>query len=379
MTRFSNMMVRMSASWLAIILIAACVDDINFKVPPPQSQTVIEGMISDSPGPYTVKISTALHLDSDTTYHRPVQHAKIKLLDDQGHVEEFTETKPGTYITGGNIRGQVGHSYHIRLEMPDGNIFESEPDTIQPVGSIDSIRHKFETKTVEKNFGLVQADVFNIYVDSHAAGQDDPGEHFVRWRYTGTYKVQTNPELHAILLQGSTWLKDPLICSGYVVEPGFGGGILVQKEECTCCTCWVKQFESKPQLSDVQLVNDNEFRNIKVAEVPVNQATFFDKFFVNVEQMSLTRKTFDFFRMIRAQKEGASSLFQPPSGEIRGNIKPVNSNAAVIGIFWATSISSKSIFIQKSDVPYNIAPIYFVPIACYDYYPHASINKPDLW
>ena len=362
--------------WLmAFLVMSACVERIDFDVPPAEHLTMVEGMISDNPGPYTVKLSTAINLDADSLFRPPVRNAKIKLYDDEGKIEDFVEVSPGEYVTGGLIQGQVGHTYHIRIETSDGVTFESEPERINPGGEVEDIRYEFEARTIEESYGELPADVFNIYVDAYA-GQGD--ENYVRWRFNGTYKVLTFPELHTIYLQGFE-LKDPLPCSGYIVTPAPGGGKLEQVAECSCCTCWAKHFESEPQLSDVQFVSGNQFRNIKVAEVPINQATFYDKYRVEVEQMSLSRKSYEFFKLVRAQKVGASSIFQPPSGEIIGNVHAINSTEAVVGIFWATSVRSKSIFIARSEVPYLLPPIYFATEDCTRYYANSSTDKPAFW
>jgi hypothetical protein len=160
--------------------------------------------------------------------------------------------------------------------------------------------------------------------------------------------------------------------------PDFSGGLLKQIGDCTCCVCWAKQFETIPQLSDAQFVNSNQFKNVKVGHVSVNRITFFDKYLLEVEQMSLTRKSYEFFKLVRSQKEGASNLFQPPSGEIKGNIKAINSNEPIVGIFWATSIKKKSIFINTSDVPYPVPAPHLDTFPC-THYPNSSTTKPDLW
>jgi hypothetical protein len=361
--------------WLtAFLLLSACVDRIYFDIPPAQSLTVVEGYISDQPGPYTVNVSKGLNLDADTSVRSPLEHAHIELFDDEGNSESFTETAPGVYRTGGVIQGQLGHSYHIRMETSGGKIFESDPDSIRPVGAVEQIRYEFEVRTVETTYGEVRADVFKIFVDAQAS---TGAENYVRWRYKGTYKVLTFPQFHEIFSQVSAY-RDPLPCSGYIITPALGGGKLEKVDSCTCCICYANQFEVLPQLSDAQLVSGNEFKNIKVGEVPINPATFFEQFLVEVEQMSLTRTSFDFFRLIRTQKEGASSLFQPPSGEIRGNVRAVNSGEAVVGLFWATSISKKSLFIPRSAVPYNLTAIDSVAEAC-TWYPNSSTDKPALW
>ena len=372
---FSTLKGTLNLRWiLAFILLNACVDPIYFNAPPAQFLTVVEGFISDSPGPYTVKISKGLSLNADSSSRNPVQKAKIKLYDDEGNAEDFTETSPGVYMTGGIIRGQLGHSYHIQLETPEGKIFESDPDRINPVGEVEKIKYEFEARTVQQNFGEVQADVFNIYVDGKAGAGD---EDYARWRFTGTYKVVTFPELHQILAQEFIY-SDPLPCSGVVVEPAPGGGKLVREADCTCCTCWINQFESVPQVSDGQFISDNQFRNVKVGEVPITSTTFQDRYLVEVEQMSLSKESFEFFWLIRAQKEGATSLFQPPSGQIKGNMRPINSAESVVGIFWATSTKRKSVFILRSDVPYLLTPPDFVADAC-THIANSSTRKPDLW
>lgn len=365
--------------WLiTFLMMSACVERIEFDVPEAQLLTVVEGMISDQPGPYLVSLSRGLRLDADSTYRAPIENATIQLFDDEGNVENLFETKPGTYSTGGLIQGQVGHSYHIQIETPEGLVFESEPERINQVGEVENIRFEFEPRTIVESFGEVRADVFNIFVDAKA-GSD--AETYVRWKYTGTYKVITYPELHFTHTPPYTPYKDPWPCSGYVLVggPEGSGGILERRGDCTCCTCWVKDLEAVPQLSDVQLVSDNQFKNIKVGEVPINNATFHEKYQVEVEQLSLSRTAFEFFKLVRAQKEGASSIFQPPSGEIKGNIKAVNSNESVVGLFWATSSKKKELYIYPTDVPYLLTPIDFLTLPCYQFYQNASSTKPDNW
>ena len=361
---------------LLFVFLDGCVDRIVFPVAPAQLQTVIDGMISDQPGPYTVKISQAIDLNADSIIRVPVPHANVKLHDDEGNVENYAETAPGDYATGGLIRGKVGHSYYVTVETDDGVTFQSEPDLMKPVGEIDEIKFEFEARTKEEPYGIVQRDIFKVLIDARSVADD---ENYVRWRFKGTYKVFSYPELHFVWNSGFK-LKDPYPCSGFIVGggPTFSGGILTQVGPCTCCTCWGQQFESQPQLSDGQLVVNNQFKNIQVGEVPINTATFYDKYLVEVEQMSMSKKAFEFFKLIRSQKEGVSSLFQPPSGEIKGNFKAVNSTAPVIGLFWATSIKSKSIYIRRSDVPYGVPPIPEIRYPC-TWYPNAVNVKPSNW
>jgi hypothetical protein len=370
-------------SWLVVLtLTLACVERIEFDIPPARLQIVVEGNITSDPGPYTVKVSEGISLDANSPESTPIEGLKIDLYDSEGAFEAFTETAPGTYQTGGFIQGEVGHSYYIRIETTDGKIYESVPDTIEPVGEVLDITYEYEARTVEGLLDDLPADVFNVYADGNAGPKD---QNLFRLRYTGTYEVLTYPELNLTTPRTYTPYKTPYPCSGYIVvgynEDGSlaGGGRLKKVDECTCCVCWAKQYEPAPQLADNQLLLDNEYRNIKVGEVPINNATFYKKYLIELEQMSMTRASFEYFKLIKLQKENASSLFQSTFGEIIGNIKGVNTEEPIIGLFWATSIAKKTIFIDRTEVPYLLTPIEVKPFRCYDSYPNASTIKPEAW
>jgi hypothetical protein len=380
MSRVKSSIWRGRLKWLIVLFIGvyACIEPIDFEVPPPQSQIVVEGLIHDNPGPYTLLISRGFGLDEESPIRIPVEGANVTLFDDENNTEDFVESSPGEYRTSGIMQGQVGHAYYIRIETAEGQIIESEPDLINPVGEIKEIKFEYEQRTVEKSYGEIRADVFNIFIDAHAGAGND---NHVRWRFKGSYEVITWPSLHYTHTPPYTPYKDPFPCSGYILVPGppGSGGLLEKVGECDCCICWVTQFEYAPQLSDAQFIEDNQFRNIKVGEVPINNAAFHLKYLIQVEQMSLTRKAFEFFKLVREQKEGASSLFQSPPGEIIGNMKALNSEQPVIGIFWATSISEKTLYLHPSDVPYPLTPIDFITLPCQDFYNNSSTTKPDNW
>ena len=361
---------------LLVVLVAACVDPIQFNASSPSFLLVIEGRIDDGPGPYELQLSRSIPVDADSIYRLPVQNAKVVLFDDTGLSDQFVEIAPGSYKTTGAIRAQSGRSYFVKIETADGKLFESEPDPLLPVGEIEEIRYEFEERTSVRPFGEVRADVFNIFIDASAGVNG-----FVRWRFTGYYEVETYPSLHLTENPPYTPYKNPWPCSGYklVGGPIGSGGLLERFGDCSCCSCWARQDEDVIQLSDSDLVTNGRFRNIKVGEVPINNATFFKKYLVLVEQMSLSPSTFRTLQLIRTQKTGAASLFQPPSGEIRGNVRAVNNTDPVVGIVWSTSISRKKIFIQPDDLPYKITPIDFITLPCQNFYENASNQPPVDW
>ncbi|HMJ67850.1 MAG TPA: DUF4249 domain-containing protein [Cyclobacteriaceae bacterium] len=364
--------------WILIfIVVTACVDPIMVDAPGAAEILVVDGSITDAPGPYWVKISRGVSLEADSAVHTRVRNAIVKLYDDTGAVENFVEPRPGEYRTDGAIRGTIGRTYHITAQLPDGTILESEPEKIYPRGQITSIRHQFDARSDTRAYGVFAADAFNIFVDGDAPTANGE-EAYVRWRMTGTYKVMTHPELHETLAL-EFYYKTPYPCSGYNVAPALHGGILEKVTECTCCTCWVKQFDAKPQLSDTELVSNGQFRNVKVGEVPISGATFYDKYKIDVEQMTISRSAFEFFKLIRLQKDAPSNLFQPPPGRLTGNIRSSKEEQVVVGLFWATSVTRTSTYLLKSDVPYIVPPIKKITEPCNTSFAKSTTTKPADW
>ena len=362
-----------------LILLIGCIEPVEFDVPPPSELIIVEGSITNEDQAYQVILTRALSIGADSLDRPPVENAQVRLYDDQQNVEEFQYLGSGIYQTTGAIQGEIGRSYFIRIELEDGTIIESEPDEMKPVGTIEDIRYELEERVVEENFTDVRKDVFNVFIDSDVGSGNG---NFVRWRFTGTYRIETNPEQRELILP---WSDLPLIaprpCSGYVPgpHPSGSGTIIIQVQPCTCCECWVIENEVAPQLSDDQLVADGQFNNVKVGEVPITSITLFDKYQVFVEQMSMTQRAFEFFKLIRIQKTEASNIFQPPSGELIGNVKAINSDTRVVGMFWSSAVTTQKVYITKDDVPYNLVPFNTIEDSCLREFLNATTTKPEEW
>lgn len=356
---------------LSLLIMMACVDRIDFDAGPGgASQIVIDGFISDEPGPYTVRLTRSQNIDDNLRVAPPFSANRVIVSDNLGNVEELEEGEFGVYQTKPNgIRGMVGRTYTLRIENRDGTVYESSPELLRPVGKVDSIYYEFESVVPESG---PTRHGFKIFIDAQSEGGT---ESFMRWKFTGTFRIETNPELHDVPC-GESRCPDPRPCSGYVIT-NVG---LTRVADCLCCVCWVNEIESRPLVSDNQFVSGGKFRKVQVGFVEVNEFTFFDRYQVEVEQMSLSRAAFDFWRAVQAQQEGTSSLFQPPFGKAKTNIFPVNGGPEVQGIFYASSVNRKSRFITRDEVPVEIPDLSVViSESCNLVFDFASTTKPLDW
>ena len=139
-------------SALLILIASACVDRINFDIVVTEAfPIVVEGYISDQPGPYKIQISKAYDIESKYSIKTPINVSRVIISDSQGDLEELSQVNDGEYQTRQDgIRGVVGGAYLLRVELRDGRIYESIPDTLLASGKLDSLYFDFkEEKNLE--------------------------------------------------------------------------------------------------------------------------------------------------------------------------------------------------------------------------------------
>lgn len=364
-------------------MLHSCIDPLDVTFKGRGEELMVEGLITDEPGPYTIRLSNRLSYLGYYDGLVKITKAKIVLFSDKGESETLTETLPGVYqtsVTG--IRGTVGHQYWITIETSDGKVFESIPDRMNPVGSIDSLYYEFviiTNRNGSKRYG------YKVFVDT----QGPKGENkYIRWRFSGVYSVTTFPELWKKKPEGSPICSEPFPrdCSGYIRSLGVDGKIKIIKiANCTCCQCWARQDEEKPKVSDGKFALEGKYFKVQVGFIPVNYYTFQDKYQVTVAQMSLSKEAYDFWYRIQAGKEGATSLFQPSYFKIKSNLE---GSPNVIGLFYASSVQKKKVFIRKEENnAYLLAEIPIdcsgragpAPESCLAMFPGSTNVKPDDW
>ncbi|MEK6782993.1 MAG: DUF4249 family protein [Bacteroidota bacterium] len=368
------MTIRFLFSIVLIILCAACVDRITFDVgSSPSFAIVIDGSISDQPGPYKILVTKAFDIESKLSIKTPISVKRILMSDNLGNNEVLSEVTQGEYQTSPNgIRGTIGRAYKIQIELLDGRIYESVPDTLYPSGSVDSLYHTFkEEKTTEgaTNYG------FDVFFNSSAGDQNS---YYFLWQFVGTFQVETHPELYTEPC-GEGRCPKPLPCSSYVL----GSNGFEYVKVCECCACWSNLFNDEVIVSDNQLVNNGRFTAVKASYVPINRWTFGFKVYAQVNQMSLSRQSFSFWKAVKSQKSATTSLFQPVTGKIPSNFIQTNGPSGPIeGIFFATSIYNKGIFITQRDIPNpSIIPISDLTFNdnCINLFPNSTTEKPPFW
>lgn len=365
-----------STLYLIVLLFytGACVDRITFDVGSPSTfPVVIDGHISDEPGPYTIRVSKAFDIESKLSIKTPISVRKLSIHDDQGLSEVLSKVTEGEYQTSSNgIRGAVGRSYTLEVELLDGRVYKSIPDKLLPTGKVESVNFQYKSETGDD---FVTRYGFDITFNATAGNLES---YYFLWKFVGTFQYETNPELFTVNC-GESRCPRPLPCSAYVL----GSDGLQMVKPCECCTCWTDILNTEPIVSDNQVVKDGKFQNVYATYLPITQWTFMHKVHAEVRQMSLSPRAFAFWKAIKDQKTANESLFQPVAGKIPTNFYQVGGNAGPVeGLFYATSISRNSVYITRDDVPdQRVIPLVERPYpnSCESLFPNSSTVKPSFW
>jgi hypothetical protein len=110
----------------------SCQKVINVKIKSAVQQYVIEGEITDGPGPYMVKISRTRDFTENNNFDQ-VSGARVTVRDiEAGTTDTLRETTSGTYHTS-KVKGIPGHNYVLGV-LVNGQAFTAS--SVMPVQAI---------------------------------------------------------------------------------------------------------------------------------------------------------------------------------------------------------------------------------------------------
>lgn len=356
------------------LLMGACLDRLDVSIINAEPQVVVDGMISNEPGPYVVNLSWSLNPDDSLESAAPVERAIVVISDDVGNAETLTENPVGSYKTR-ELQGVLGRKYKLSITTEDGVVYESTPAVLQPAGEITELYFEYKENVLNPSDPLLPQNALAIYVD----GVGKVGNpNLFRWRWSGIFHITTYPWLRTTYInvnEKKVKIPFPEPCSGYIYD----GGELTRVSDCTCCDCWITQKGSRVSLTN-NAVSDLEFKRVQLHMIPIDKWFFDDKYYFEVEQISIQSEVYNFWKMISIQQESTGNIFQPNAGYVRGNMRCISdTNKKVHGIFSVSAITKKSFFIKRSDIPKPIPFHSFEVTDCADYFKNSAYQKPTFW
>ncbi len=361
---------------LLILLMDACIDPLTLKLPATDSHLVVDGFLSDDIGPYQIKLYRSSNLDDNLNKSTPETGAHVVIVDDLGTEFLLKENSSGVYETASNVKGELGRSYSLKITTKNGKGYYTTPQKLNSAGAIDSVYVQYQDNVLSGDGQAEARDVFNVNIDAHGVANES---NLFRWRWTGIYETVSYPERHKTLIPMSRppqYTPTPEPCSGYIAT----NGTLQRVGECICCSCWSTEQSTTAHVSDNRFVTDVTYSKVTIAKVPITNTRFYKKYYIEIEQLSISEEVHNFWKLLQAQQEANGSLFQPSSVKVIGNIKcSSDPDEQVFGVFAVSSSTKRHIYIGRDQVPYQLQSLDTIERDCRTSYPYSSNVRPSFW
>ena len=309
--------------WLA----ASCVTEFqpdSVSIPP---SLIVEGMITNQPGPYTVKLTRTTDY-SYKSLNLLETGATVIISDNAGNQETLKETSTGgTYQTSANgIQGVAGRVYKVRIKTRNGEQYESESEVLKAAPAMTRIYYEYRYDAQASTNG--KANGWDIYVDTK--DPETPGD-FYRWEWAH-YEFATS--CSSVYVNGQT------------ARMGF-----------PCCSnCWDITrcyINCINIMSDVN-INGNSISRQLIERVPYDAST---RYYVEIKQQLLSAGIYKFFKAARQQVQNAGGLFDSAPASIGGNIHATsNSSLKAYGYFGAVGESVGYLLVDRSNATGSPVP-----------------------
>jgi len=205
-----NKLFRSLTPVLLLAAFSACKKVIHVNINSTASQYVVEGNITDQPGPYVVTISKSINFDQDNVW--PTVSGAIVVVTDvtANQVDTLAERTQGSYSTN-KIIGAPGHTYNLYVNVAN-HVFTAS-STMPAIVTFDSLYAQ------ANQFRADRKQLVPIYKDPSVTGTDYHYYHFTEF-------------INDSMLTDVLVRKDDLI-SGQVLRMPIGSSELVAGDSVT--------------------------------------------------------------------------------------------------------------------------------------------------
>jgi hypothetical protein len=399
---------------LAVISLFSCKELYDYKAETSSDYLVVEGMITDDPGPYYVTLSKAVAYDNDMRIYnyKPEKEsgATVSIKSDKGEEAILYEdnNKPGTYATRAeDIKGEIGHKYWLYIHTQNGEDYESYPSTLFGKPDIPNLHVVSAEKTVldesvpggklvTKNGMQLSCDVDNI----NAADYIKIEFKIFSPKY---YLIDSIFYANTIMFTHDSLTPDTLLLPAYV--------------KYTDIYCWIlRPPESIPNiigtghsppgslLKDIPVGfvdqgtsysgRDSIFSDLPEGYVIsdigreidggqlitiIIQTLFSIYYFVDLQAYAINDTIYEYYRNLENQSTANNKIFDPIPVELIGNLHCItNPKKNIYGIFTVASVMKKQFYVRWAgsySEPYIENLDFYFPVQSSD----CAVDEPPVF
>lgn len=284
---------------------------------------VVDGAITDRPGPYTIRLSFSSGIFPND--QRAVEGAVVTIMEEDGDEETLTENEAGYYATSDNgIRGTAGKNYKISIQLQDGTLYESPYQEMPSSIAIDTV----EADLVTQYLSIEEPDVpgYQFHVTTEPI---ENNENYLMWLPESTYKYRSDFTLDYIYTNRN---------------------IAPYPNPTEFMTCW-----RTDKINEIFTFNTSGLIQPKIERLPLHfvradQREMSIRYSLLVKQLTINEEAYTFWNNLQRQIENQETLYNVQPFQIRGNLFNVdNPEETVLGFFMVAGLSEKRIFVDRAE------------------------------
>ena len=339
---------------LLVLLVIAlgCKDEFILETDKYDQIMVIDGMVSNEPGPYTINISITAPINSDE--NTPLKGCTVTLYENTGKYEILTEAEPGKYVTSlGGIQGIIGKEYSISIINPDGVEYSSDFQELKQPVDIENLYYEKDT-TISNNYPF-EIPGYQFYIDTEMATTQD---NYFLWSMTETFEYDSDHAFYAYENGSFFMLNYPKLMNVRI--------------------CWKTQKINCLFTGNTSNLNTPKIMHQPLHFVSTETKKLSKRYSVLLKQYTIDENTYNYWQNMEKLSSQENFLVATQPYNLVGNIKNINnSKEKVYGYFNVASATQKRIFADKTDQEmfYSLCGVITDPIEIAFY----KANNPPPW
>lgn len=301
----------------AIIVFWSCKEMYNPDIQAKQKSYVIQAIVTDQPGDAIVRVFNTAPFDSLEDRY-PVKKLEVTIHDTKGNLYPMYDNDDGSY-SNYDLVAQPGVEYYLTVESKDGNIYQSEIETLSPHYKQDSIYIAIDEKTelVESSgsFTTNKKTVIETFTDLSSGGADLP-----KCRYDTKVTILA-------FYTDYNFTPPATIYTWKTVNPDKFISLTAARFD---------KVLGKINKHSITYFSKNVYDYYEGTGMQVQS------FLVHFRRFNLSDHTYQYYSDMMAQLKASGKIFDPQPSQLLGNIKCVNNaDKSVFGNFEVSSVEDR--------------------------------------
>ncbi|GEM_PF-1554961 len=240
-----------------------------------------------------------------------------------------------------SVRGEIGRTYTLFVELEDGTTYQSTPQILiasPPIGNAYSEYEKGQSINEQGN--EQNEHYWNVFVETPVGLGDDV---FLSWRYRGVYEVETFPEEYC----------DPpsIDCNPGIAHP--------REVPPICCKyCYVTEYGAQFNTSTSTDIPNSQIQK-QIASIPITYDKVYNYYMLEIYQLSVSEEVYDYLDLVDQQITGQGTIFDPTPATIDGNISNSSNGQQALGMFYAAGVTNARLNLNRSGISAQFTPTRF--------------------